>query len=285
MEFKVYKNIYEFFEKTQSFYLSDELVHNLPYGTLKRLVNKELGNKDASPFMALIESGEEVILSLLQTPPHNLIISSKSTSDPEILRYAAELLIKEGITIPGVIGSKELAQSFADVWVELTGQSQQVEMNQRIYRLDQVLPTHKPEGRFAPAENSHAPLIMKWVKEFCEETGVLYEEDKLEKSVKDSIASKSTFLWLDSHGNPVSMAKEGRKIETGTVVTLVYTPHELRGKGYASACVGELSQELLKRNTFCCLYTDLGNRVSNGIYMKIGYEPVCDSIAIKFSGA
>ena len=34
---------------------------------------------------------------------------------------------------------------------------------------------------------------------------------------------------------------------------------------------------------FCFLYTDLANPTSNGIYMRIGYEPVCDSRELAFS--
>ncbi|PLT30674.1 GNAT family N-acetyltransferase [Peribacillus deserti] len=282
MEFKVYRDINEFFDKTKPFYLADEAVHNLPYGILNRMIQGVSQNGDELPFMALIESEGEVILSFLQTPPHNMIISSNKSIDPELLHFAAGELISEGVSLPGVIGSKELAESFAAVWGERTGSRQQIEMNQRIYKLEKVNSIPKPIGRFAPAEHSHIPLILVWAKEFCKETGVLYEEARMQTSVRESFAAKSTFVWLDTDGHPVTMAKAGRKIENGTVVTLVYTPLELRGKGYASACVGELSREILKTSQFCCLYTDLANPVSNSIYMKIGYEPICDSIALKF---
>jgi predicted GNAT family acetyltransferase len=36
---------------------------------------------------------------------------------------------------------------------------------------------------------------------------------------------------------------------------------------------------------FCFLYTDLANPTSNSIYMRIGYEPVCDSRELAFSTA
>jgi uncharacterized protein len=34
---------------------------------------------------------------------------------------------------------------------------------------------------------------------------------------------------------------------------------------------------------FCFLYTDLANPTSNAIYLRIGYEPVCDSRELAFS--
>jgi predicted GNAT family acetyltransferase len=66
-------------------------------------------------------------------------------------------------------------------------------------------------------------------------------------------------------------------------VSGVYTPPELRCKGYATSCVAELSRNILQSGKkFCMLYTDLANPTSNSIYMKIGYWPVCDSVQHTF---
>jgi uncharacterized protein len=60
-------------------------------------------------------------------------------------------------------------------------------------------------------------------------------------------------------------------------ISLVYTPPPYRGRGYASNCVAALSQHLLDEGwKKCSLVTDLANPVSNSIYQKIGYRPVCD---------
>jgi hypothetical protein len=45
-----------------------------------------------------------------------------------------------------------------------------------------------------------------------------------------------------------------------------------------------VSRVLLERGRrFCFLYTDLANPTSNAIYLRIGYEPVCDSRELAFS--
>jgi predicted GNAT family acetyltransferase len=63
----------------------------------------------------------------------------------------------------------------------------------------------------------------------------------------------------------------------GIRVGPVYTPPHLRGRGYASACVAALSQELLDTgHKFCFLFTDLLNATSNHIYQVIGYQPIVD---------
>jgi hypothetical protein len=57
----------------------------------------------------------------------------------------------------------------------------------------------------------------------------------------------------------------------------VYTPPELRGRGYASACVAAASQEHLDAGRrWCFLFTDVENPTSNRIYQTIGYRPIRD---------
>ena len=64
----------------------------------------------------------------------------------------------------------------------------------------------------------------------------------------------------------------------------VYTPPELRGRGYASACVAKLSQQLLDRGARkVTLSADVANPTSNKIYTAIGYRRVGDEVMIAFS--
>jgi len=63
----------------------------------------------------------------------------------------------------------------------------------------------------------------------------------------------------------------------------VYTPPELRGRGYASALVARVTEHLLAGDReFCFLYTDLANPTSNRIYVNVGYELVCESADYAF---
>ena len=79
------------------------------------------------------------------------------------------------------------------------------------------------------------------------------------------------------------MAVAKRRLPHGGSIGGVYTPKEHRGHGYASACVAALSQRQLDAGKqFCCLFADLANPTSNGIYQKIGYVPVADSVQYKF---
>jgi len=92
------------------------------------------------------------------------------------------------------------------------------------------------------------------------------------------------FIW-DTDNRPVSTATLMGPTPNGIRISLVYTPPEFRGRGYASACVAALTQRMLDSGKqFCFLYSDLANPTSNKIYRAIGYETVCDNVQILFEG-
>ena len=97
------------------------------------------------------------------------------------------------------------------------------------------------------------------------------------------ISTKKLYI-LEVDGVPVTMAGITQEIQTVCGIAYVYTPPYYRGKGYATSCVAQLSQIALERGfTKCVLYTNLANPTSNSIYQKIGYNPICDSLMLKFS--
>jgi uncharacterized protein len=113
--------------------------------------------------------------------------------------------------------------------------------------------------------------------------------DGAEEAVEHKLtAPTSGFLLWEDGGETVSLAGWGGPTPNGIRIGPVYTPPELRGRGYATALTAELSQRLLDGGLFeggrrfCFLYTDLANPTSNAIYERIGYRRVCESAEIVF---
>jgi predicted GNAT family acetyltransferase len=146
-------------------------------------------------------------------------------------------------------------------------------------------------GTARVATTDDRELALRWWIAFGDE--VLHEggpgRDNAAAMLDHRLSSTSAgiVLWEDE-GEPVSLAGWGGPTPNGIRIGPVYTPPELRGRGYATALTAELSQRLLDGRLFpggrrfCFLYTDLANPTSNAIYERIGYRRIAESAEIVF---
>jgi uncharacterized protein len=148
---------------------------------------------------------------------------------------------------------------------------------QRIYQLDAVVPVQGVAGTLRPASATERELLIAWSEGFMRDTVAGADRDDATRTVDGFLSADDRQLYLWEDGAPVSMAAALGRTPHGIRVSYVYTLPELRGRGYASACVAALSQLMLERGRrFCFLFTDLDNPTSNHIYQNIGYRPVVD---------
>src|SRR5262249_22330125 len=184
-------------------------------------------------------------------------------------------------TLPAILGPEDEARHFAELWGRRTGCSSTVGMRQRIHALARVkLPTGVPGGGLRLAGAADLPLLVEWFGSFAAETGALAGDARTR--AEELLRDRTVHLWTD--GEPRSMAAASGRTPHGVRVGYVYTPPAHRRRGYATAAVALLSEQLLRSGLRSCfLYTDLANPTSNAIYARIGYEPVCDVVDVVFS--
>jgi len=200
----------------------------------------------------------------------------------ESLELVARDLAFSDHPAPGVTGPSALAEEFAACWKNFAGQTSHLKTNLRIYVLRQVIPPPQPGGFFRMAREDERDTLVDWSNAFQAEALGEADPASAVRVVDLGLLQHRLYVWEDM-GKPVSMAASSRPTAHGMTVNLVYTPPNLRGKGYASACVAALSQGILDSGKqYCTLFTDLANPTSNSIYQKIGYEPVCDLKEILF---
>ena len=257
-----------FLERSQGFLMRDEAENVLM-----------LGLASGSPEDALlltVERKRELVMAALQSG-QNLIVSRGNASAVEAL---VDHLTADGISLPGVTGPVEAAGRFSDLWCARTGQGARLHMSTRVYQITEVVLPERPSGVFRQAAASDVSLLAKWNEAFHVETRLGVARPGKEV-VKGSVGEGRMYVWED--GAPVSMAGWAGRTPGGVRIGYVYTPPEYRGRGYASACVADLSQLLLDRGRrFCALFTDLANPVSNRIYARLGYKAVCDFAECNF---
>jgi predicted GNAT family acetyltransferase len=125
-------------------------------------------------------------------------------------------------------------------------------------------------------------VLIQWAHNFGKDIGEPQTKQEASEAVERSMREKRLYVWDDKGLR--SIATWNAPTTHGVRITLVYTPPEFRGKGYASACVAALSHAMLNSGRkICYLFTDLSNPVSNHVYQRIGYVSVRDFAEYRFT--
>lgn len=287
MHIQSYTRAADFLTAATAWLLEHEATHNLLLGLAGELVhNPQLYGQEA-PFFALVTSQGQPVGAALRTPPYLLSLGLFDATEREAaLAALADLALQRYPDLNGVSGPSESSDLFAQLWQTRTARSAQRTMAQRIYQLTQVSPPAGMAGILRAAHDHDRNMLIDWFMGFHRDAmGAEPDKHKAAISVARWLESpgRSLFVW-EHAGQPVSMTGVAGTTPHGIRVSAVYTPAELRRHGYASACVAAVSQRMLDQGRrFCFLYTDLANPISNSIYQRIGYRPVCDVNEYHFS--
>lgn len=258
----------DFLQRAESWLLASEAEHNLHLSLA--YVRRDAGATGADVLFGTVEQDGDLVGCVIRTPPHKLLITSMPPeAAPDIVGPVAELYDE----IPAVLGPADSAVAVASAWTALKGGGWETGMQQRIYRLDQVEPVRPVPGAMRLATMDDLELLTDWGTGFARDAGHVFLLAR--EQVNRMIERQDPHIWQDE--SPASMAVAQGATPNGCRVGYVYTPPELRGRGYASALIARLRQRMLDSGmTFCVLYTDLGNPTPNAIYQRIGYNAICD---------
>ncbi len=234
------------------------------------------------PYLAVVEGDDGAIVAVaIRTPPYRPTLSIDAPVEALDL-IAADLRQAFG-SLTGVNGEQAVAEAFAARWQALTGQSARLEMAQRIYQLDAVIPVQSVPGFARRASGADRSVLFDWMSAFQAEALGSHDTSDIDEYITRRLTFDQRGLYLWNDGGPVALVGYGGLTAHGMRIGPVYTPPERRRRGYASACTAAVSQMLLDSGRrFCFLYTDLANPTSNAIYQHIGYRPVCDVAVFAF---
>lgn len=214
----------------------------------------------------------------MHTPPWPVLLSA--VSDEAAAELAAQLATT-GRELSGVNAEERAAERFAAMWRERTGVEAHVHRKMRLFRLDELVwPEPKPGGEPRIAGDKDRDLLIDWFDAFTSEVNDPRSDNAA--GVSDRLSYGGLTLW-QVDGVPTSLAGVTRTVAGMVRVGPVYTPPELRGRGYAGAATATVSQAALDAGTAeVLLFTDLANPTSNSLYQRIGYRPVEDRVMLSF---
>ena len=278
MKIKRYDNPFEYLEKVESFLMENEIINNLMLGLLYAAKPEDDFSKNY--YGTVLDEDGNLVLAMMVSGLY-LIVYGKEEGFEEEVKEAVKALIAEKIQFPGIMGPKNIANGFIKQYEKESQRTMTLQKNLRIYKLTEVNDIKVSPGAIRLGVEKDLDILVEFYKGFASAIGEPLDLSIVREKTAKLIADELIYVWEDQ-GQVVSMAKKGRVNKHGIVLTLVYSPPEVRGKGYASSCVAALSRKLLDEYEYCALYTDLANPTSNSIYMKIGYEPVIDSVCYIF---
>lgn len=261
--------------KVWPFLAADPVRRTLPMTVLDAVV---AGVYADALLASVTDDDGAVVACTVQTPPHPLIVASTSS---EAVAAVIDVL-PAGHELPGIVGLDPWADEAAARWCASRRVEARVGHRQRLFRLDALVVPRPAAGRSRPATTDDVDLLVAWGAAFMAEAGI-DAPGPTPATLRPRLAEGQIHVWVDGDGRPASYAARGRLLEAHARIGPVYTPPELRGRGFASNLTAAVSQTIMDEGGVPVLFTDLANRTSNGIYQAIGYVPVADATEIRLT--
>ncbi len=269
-----------FCESAAPFLYEREAEHSLILGVADQMAAKP---GDPEHDWLTVSDAGRVVGAVMRTPPHIPVLSHMpNEAVAALVRNYAE----RGISLSGVFGPSVESEYFARLWSERTAGIAAIRWRMPLSvcqacREDERSTLDAAAAVIRPAVPADRECLASFLVEFHRDVEMELPPEPL--AVVDRILAVGTMRVCDVSGRVTSCANLGRESRHSATVTLVYTPPEDRGRGYATACVGSLTREQLARGkSFCCLYTNAAAPIPNHIYSKLGYQPVEEFLSWRF---
>ncbi len=271
-----HQNAASFLEAAQDFLMQAEVKNCVMLSAPMRMRDKPSKN-DSGTYFASVEQNGKLIAAAFCPPRKWLNLTPfPGAAIPllvdDMLRHQAEPEL--------VVADAATAQIFAQAWATARGIEYRQDYGFRMYQLERVIAPRTPPGALRLGEMKDEKRVEDWSAAFDTEVD-FGDASAIKVLMLTALREQRLYFWDDN--GPVSMLARNATTPNSERVSVVYTPPELRGKGYGAAANAALAQIILDSGRrYACLFADINNAVSNKMYVKIGYEAVCDVGRYKF---
>jgi hypothetical protein len=257
--------------EARSFLVAEPVGHNL----ILTLLRGRIAHREPGRYWAAFE-GNNVVGLVFQSPLN--VAANLAVMGTGAITALVDAIVDAGVALPGVNGEAATAARFAGQWTERSKSAAVPFRGERLYELAELQERPAVNGQLRNAVPHDSELVIDWLLRFEAEAGVTISGPEVQ--VQRWTAAQQVWIWQD--GESVSMAVSRECVEGVVRLAFVYTPPLKRGRGYAEACVSELSRRIQGNGQRAILYTDLGNPTSNSIYRRIGYRAVAEGLRYRF---
>ena len=272
-------NAETFLQSRQEVLSQNESLYCLTWAAIARSQADE-ASQTSHRFLTFRDQSRVTAHAIIQQAGSHLILSPMSEGEACEL---ADTLARNGIALQIAEGPNDPILSFCQRWTENTSARCETVMNQGLHELTMVDMPELAGGCLVQASHEHRSTLLSLMRGFATSISAdAMSIDALESRADRVLAQRRAYLWQDGSGTVVAMAAVVRESPHTASISWVYTPPQYRRRGHAARVVATLSQAQLDAGKRACnLHTDLANPTSNGVYHRIGYRKISESVRLK----
>jgi RimJ/RimL family protein N-acetyltransferase len=258
------------------FWLQRDAIQNAMALQSARQASVNEAGYERPTYWATVEDADEIVGCAFRTPPYLVGITALPDAAIEPLVANLETVYP---SLPGVAGAEPAASAFASAWTATHGGGWRVQSRQRLYLHKAIVPEDSgPKGTLRPANAGDLERAKAWGSAFARESRLPLDGNFCAELIRRG----QLYFW--DNGKPCCMVGVLRETPDSGAIGVIYTPSQLRERGYAAASIAALSRLWLDRgirNSYVC--ADPGNLAADAICLRLGYEIVQDSADIHFT--
>lgn len=239
-------------------------------GSSMRLRDKP-GRNDSCAYFASIQRNDQTVASAFFAANKPMHATSMS---PAMIDLLIDDMQRRNLSPDDLSADEQTAREFAARWSKASNVDFIEDYPLRIYQLQKIIVPRPVTGELRLADRADAKQAADWAEAFDSEVD-FGDAQGIRDMVLIALEERRLYLWDD--GGAVSMLLRNQPTPNAERVSVVYTPPDKRGKGYGAAANAALAQIILDSGKrYACLFAEVGNPVSNKMYLSIGYQAVCD---------
>lgn len=238
------------------------------------------GHSAENAWMAWTEDAQGVTSAAFFAPPDPLWLFCEPAPKEPSLRLLLNLL--RDVPFKRVMGKTHVIETFSTLTRQLFKSSIQMIGSQNVWRLTRPMAVPFVAGYMRTACLPDADQLIEWMETSRTDAPASSTRPLQRQTVLEEIGKGSFFVWED--GLMVAMAGKTHLTRHGVALGELFTPQMLRNRGYATALMNTLCQQVFREgNSFCSAVTDPGNAIAAHLLLKLGFTIISEIDEIEVS--
>lgn len=263
-----------FFKKHTNAWLDYEAANSALMNTIR-------AKKTDAKYFEVSINGDSTQLTACLVPNDQILVSSGSEA---AVNQLAQYIFREKIIVPGIFAVSPVSTEFAETYSKLRKIKYRCVKQLGHYELQEFKKVTQPEYVFGPPSPEDIDALVKYKVMSQKEENIQRPSLNPAEFIQKEIQSESLYVLRNHNGEIqcIGSVFDNRSQRSGYIAG-IYTPKEMRGRGFATAMTYELSKRIHGKKLIPSLSVDIVNHPAIRAYEKVGFVKLCQMDNIRFS--